>query len=68
MGGNPSAKSHVPLGTPGGSLTILGARSPYFFCTRSHAAGGSFTWLSADIKAKSGMLLGLLKQFFITAH
>jgi hypothetical protein len=30
MGGSPSTISHVPLGTPGGSLTTLGARSPYF--------------------------------------
>src|SRR5215472_17055495 len=55
IGGRPSVSSHVPLGTPGGSFTTFGARSPYSFCTRSHAAGGSLTWLSAEISLNSGI-------------
>src|SRR4029453_3719794 len=43
------------LGTPGGSFTTFGARSPYSFCPRSHAAGGSLTWLSAEISLNSGI-------------
>src|SRR5229473_8216100 len=56
MGGMPSITSQMPLGTPGGSFATLGARSPYSFCMRSHAAGGSFTWLSAEISLKSGII------------
>src|SRR5262245_10975156 len=47
--------SQIPLGTPGGSFTTLGARSPYTFWTRDQAAGGSLTWLSAEISLKSGI-------------
>ena len=41
-------------------MTTLGARSPYSFCTRSQAAGGSFTWLSAEMSLKSGILFSSL--------
>src|SRR5213594_2378448 len=55
MGGMPPIMSHVPFGTPGGSLTTLGARSPYSFCTRSQAIGGSLTCPSAETNLKSGI-------------
>src|SRR5690349_13515762 len=55
MGARPSVSSQVPAGTPGGSLTTRGARSPYSFWTRSQASGGSLRWLSAEISLKSGI-------------